>query len=324
MTKLAIIPDLELYDREIGHTHGYADESLKNLDNLIDSIVSGGYDLVVFAGDIVYNPFRSETYRAQVYRRFMRLQSYLSAKMPNGVTIKNISGEIETINNTVFAIQGNHDKSPNKETFFKFMLDTGVIHTPLEIIGESWSAHFLHYVKDAKLAIETSRGHGRDKSKYNIEIMHLELDTAGIISAHGELTTYGWNHIEADLTVMAHLHTANELITQKRSDGTDFTVSVPGSIGRTKLNMATQRNFAQFVEVELESRDVQQHKIELKDWQEFFDLGSSIKTQKLQKSLSSYSRDLEIQDFKSLDPRELLVGLGLADNILQKALEYVE
>lgn len=323
MSRIAIIPDLELYDREIGHTRGYSDESLKNLDDIIDKIIENNFDMALFAGDLVYNPFRSETYRAQVYRRFMRLNNYLSSKMPDGVKIVRLDGETEVVNNTIFAVQGNHDKSPNKETFFKFLLDTGMIYTPIEMYDDQWSINLLHYQKDAKAAIEQSYARGRDASKYNIDAMHLELDGAGIINAFGELTSYGWNLLKADLTIAAHLHNANELVEHERSDGTKFRLSVPGSIGRTKLNMSTQRDFAQFVTVNLLTREEKHEAIDLKNWQEFFDLGSSIRTQRLEKSLGSYSKDLEIHHFKSFDPKEMLNSMGLPQDVLETALSYI-
>ena len=157
MIKILHVPDLHLYDQEIGNSVGYAEESIKILKEVREEFIVGEYDLITLGGDIQHAKIQKIKYLSIFQKILSEIgmvckERLISRGLLDKIKVYSETGELINIEDnlgTIFTVRGQHDSNSIEEfTFFDLLIDNGIIINPRYICIDDLQISFINYTKN--------------------------------------------------------------------------------------------------------------------------------------------------------------------------------
>lgn len=341
--KILCSGDIHLFDREIGATIGYPDESTRNLRKLLSFFRSDeSLDIHILGGDIqhgipedlrlmsLWRALLIEM-RDEVYERLKKnnLFDKLEVYDKDGKLIDIEGGE----KSCLFSVKGNHDYNRRADravsfTYFDDLVESDIIFVPHKIVYNKTEIHFFNS-KDWKHP--RTRGEGILST---IGIYHDPILQNGrlVDSYMGKTINPDDSKIFADIDLAIlndiHLQLSPYKVKTLREDGLgqETDVITHGSIGRTSFNDSHKRDYALLTEIKITEDNYLEYelrKMDLMPYKELFDYEKVIKVKKRENMFAQFSLEIEKVDKVKADPRDEIRAMKIDDDIKDKCLELL-
>ena len=262
MFRILEVPDLHLYDKEIGSSINYPEQSIKILDDIIDIYRNGDYDVVILGGDVQHGKLEKIKYISEFQRKLSLLGSLVKERLQD----KNIKMSLYDMNDNLIdnsdyvswliSVRGQHDNGREDFTFFDMLLENKILLNPRYIIIENTQINIINYCNRIEDLIE----HKRDRVENVIGVYHNAILENGVFldDIIGKTISPSKNLLfkETDLAIINDIHAQvnpYDVIT----DGHKTLVITPGSLGRTSFNKSNNRDSGNLVSVKVDNTDIQ-------------------------------------------------------------------
>lgn len=334
--------DLHLFDREIGATIGYADESSRNLKKLLNIYLNDDSDFMILGGDIQHgipddiremSKWRSLLIdmREAVFERlklnnlFNKLRVY--DKDDNLLDIAN--GTVSCL----FSVKGNHDYNrrtsrENSFTFFDDLVEANIISVPHRIEYEGTEIHFYNsgdWDKPRKR---------KDGTDLVIGIYHdaiLQPERINTFMGNGMINPAKETFLaDVDLGVLndIHMQIVPYKVNTMREDGfaQETVLITHGSIGRTSFNESHKRDFALLTKLLISADnnvEYEQVEMDLLPYKNLFDYEKVIKVKKRENMFEQFSLEIEKVDTVKGDPRDEIEAMKIDGEVKRVCLEIL-
>ena len=304
------IPDPHFYDKNIGSTVGYADESLEIMKAVIQACEEHNITHTVWGGDIFHARLAQMEFFAEICKGFDAIQSM-------GIN--------------VYSAKGNHDMSAKfKYSFFDLLVDLGLISSEKKFsIGEN-NEVTINIFDYANSTDEIKCG--RDKNNIvNIGVYHNNIVEIGVCEEEiigpridPEKTSIFDN---IDVAILNHIHSRMgdrvSLI-----NGKAVRLITPGSVGRTGSHACHMREDAVLPKITIYddySIGISYITIFLTPTQEFFDLKKIIEMQRSINNFKEFSSNIESLEitFESVESTVAKMA-DVDDKIKVRTINYLK
>lgn len=335
--------DIHLFDREIGASIGYPEESTRNLKKLLNYYQNDeSLDIHILGGDIQHgipedirlmSLWRSILIemRDEIYERLKKNNLFKDIhvydKKGNELDIE--SGDVSCL----FSVKGNHDynRRATRETSFTFfddLVEANIISVPHRIVYNKTEIHFYNS-EDWKHPRQRSEG-----IESLIGIYHDPIMQPGRINSFmGKMINPEEEKIFADVDLAIlndiHMQLPPYKVTTVRDDGLgqETDVITHGSIGRTSFNESHKRDFALLTEILITPDNYLEYELrelELLPYKDLFDYEKVIKVKKRENMFAQFSLEIEKVDKVKSDPRDEIRAMDIEDDIKNKCLELLD
>lgn len=332
--KILHVPDLHLYDQDIGYSIGYADESIKILEKVKEEFITGEYDLITLGGDIQHAKIQKTKYISA----FQRILAEIGVICKERLTEKGLIDKIELYDikgrkmpkgeRFLLSVRGNHDTNPIEEfTFFDLLIDNEIIINPRYMIIDDLQINFINHTRDTSEFFEERRAKVVIGIYHNL-IMDRGVYTDGFLGKSLEPSELGIFK-DVDLAIINDIHAplpVYDVIT-----GTQKTIVItPGSLGRTSFSKGQIRDYGNLVKVEIDENydlNVGLVEIDLTPSDIFFNKEGLLKKKMIENAFENFSleiADLEISYFNIYDELEKVVEDEEIKDICIEILKGVE
>lgn len=335
--------DLHLFDREIGATKGYAEESSRNLTNLTKRFEGTNSLFMILGGDVQHGipedirvmsdwRVRLAEMRDMVYTRLEK--SGLLDTMKVYDADDNLMDIKSRKHSCLFSVKGNHDYNRRADrndsfTFYDDLVDSRIISSPSKIVINQTEIHFYHngeYNQPKTPASDTKAVIGvyHDAIVKDGVVMDVHLGTS-ITPEKSKM----FEHIDLAIVNDIHLQIKPYKVTTTKDDGTTMETDVVthGSIGRTSYSPSHQRDNALLTQVTISEDDFIEYELielALKPYMDLFDYESVIKVKKRENMFSHLSLEVEKLNLVKKDPREDVAIMDIEPSIKQKCLDLLD
>lgn len=346
--KILHVPDIHLYDKEIGVSQGYPEQSLDILEKIQQEFIQGDYDLVTLGGDVQHAKLTNTRYISE-FQKELRYLGILAKRrlrergLLDKIKVIDRNGEeldVSKQSSILFSVRGQHDTNSIEEfTFFDLLLQNNVLVNPLTVTIEKLQINFLNYSKD----IDEITGKRNNNTQALISIFHNAIVQRGIYLDSIIGKTISPTSCEiftgVDLALINDIHM--HIPTYDVLDGEDKTIVVtPGSLGRTSFNKSHDRDFGHMVKVCIEESndlnlkgeniydlDVQLVEVDLVPSDKFFNKSLAFKKKRVENAFKNFCIEIEdtrINYFDVKDEIEKNVEDPEIKEICLQILESVE
>ena len=340
-TKLMFSGDLHLYDKEIGATIGYGEESTRNVVNLRKHYVDSDCVLHVLGGDIQHGKPDDirlmSTWRAALIElRDLVRERIIESGLDKIMKVYDADGnEMDYMNEVscLFSVKGNHDylkRVARKDsfTFFDDLVDVDIISVPKKIIIGDTQIN-LYSSEECSSPIGIDEGINAVIGVYHDPIVQ---DGRLMDKYMGKMISPDKHKFfdRVDIAVLNDIHLPIEpyVVTTVGADGvgTMTTVITHGSIGRTSFSDSHKRDHAFITEIEIEPGGVLSYELsemELFPYKQLFDYETVVKVKKQENLFEHFSLEIEKVDRVKGDPREEILALSVDDEVKRSCLELL-
>lgn len=301
------MPDLHLYDDEIGQSINYPEECIKILEEVIEEFSVGGYQMAILGGDVQHAKI-TKTYYISKYQKLLKeLGSLAKSRMEQDGLLEMIkvvgcdgqSVNVKDYESLLFSVRGNHDTNMMEGfTFFDLLEENCVLINPRYVRLGDLQVNFLNYSKSVEDLIEKKE----DGVRSVISIFHNTIVEGGVLvdAILGKTIVPSKTAIfkDVDVAVVNHIHmpiASYDVV----SSGKKTTVLTPGSLGRTAFNKTHDRDFGNLIRFDIEDNyDVRVNfiEVELTPSEQFFDKVKVFKEKRMENAFENFS--IEIEDIK--------------------------
>jgi len=307
--RLLNIPDLHLYDKNVGSTINYKEECIYILKTIVSIVEKEELDAIVLGGDMYHG-------------MLTKLDFYLE-------TIKYIRKLKEKMGNNLLTIKGNHDISAKHNfTFYDLTVESLDLNTAKTIryCNDKIILDLFDYTEDDSNLVRSCT----EDCKVHIGIYHNSITPKGVlIDITDKLRFYPdessiFDNI--DIAIINHVHAQGGII-ECVINGNKLKVVIPGSLNRTSLNESHLRNnaFLPLVEIDdefnIETKFIE---IGLTDVDDFFNIKKSLEIKKVSASFNEFSSKLESVKLSFDKPENDLMRLDIDEEIKILGLHYLE
>jgi DNA repair exonuclease SbcCD nuclease subunit len=342
--KVVNVPDLHLYDDEVGYTIGYYAQSIKILDDLIELYKKDeSIDLVILGGDLQHkqpNTLKSVTMFEKlltklatlVYRR-LEMKGLLEHMTFHFEELNTTSGEYEWSSlpateldtfRLLPSVRGNHDDSSDEyHSLFDHLLDLDIIIKPRILSIGTFQFNFIHYTHDesrlnlGKMYDDTTtiiaiHHTGVVEAGYNKEVMIGKRIDAGLTAAFAGV----------DLAVMNHIHHAWG---ERDYEGT--IVVTPGSAGRPGYDDKHKRDYYNLFAVtciEEEEQNIfdrSNYVMPLIPWEQFFGAETTNEIKKRKSEFETFKLGVRDSYMDIFDPVKEILRMDMSSIEREDMLE---
>lgn len=342
--KFVNVGDLHLYDKEIGATINYVEESSRNLGKVIDYYKENeDIDFVVLGGDIQHGKPNDLREMSRWRSLLIELRDLVYERMSGRglleeVTIYDAKGNEFDLDeqSILFSLKGNHDynrREPRDKsfTFFDDLVEANILSVPKVLVYGDKQVNF----------------YSSEECQHPVEVGNEISGVVGIyhdpIIQDGRLVdTYMGKMISpdehkffnrVDLAILNDIHlpiapyrvvTTNE----DDSEGYETCVITPGSIGRTSFSDSHKRDFALMVEVTLDYEEGEINysleQMDLLPYKELFDYEKVIKVKRRENMFEEFSLEIEKVDRVRTTPLEDIENMELDEDVKKLCVELLE
>lgn len=334
--------DLHLYDREIGATVGYKDESTRNLITLRDTFRESSCLMHFLGGDIQHG-MPTNLRLMSVWRSILTemREDVRERLIESGIAdqIKvydHDDNEVDFLNDVscLFSVKGNHDYNRREDretsfTFFDDLVQSGIIYVPKKVIIKDTQINFYSseecrnpIPKDD--GIEAVIGIYHDPILQNGRLADRYMGNKMISPDEHKF----FNGV--DIAVLNDIHTPidpYEVVTVDENNvGTRTLVITHGSIGRTSFSDSHKRDVAYLTEIEI--ADGGELSYSLKEMQllpylELFDYERVVKVKRRENIFGEFSLEIDKIDKVKGDPRDEIVAMDIDLEVKKSCLELL-
>ena len=320
------MPDLHLYDQEIGNSVGYAEESIKILKEVREEFIVGEYDLITLGGDIQHAKIQKIKYLSIFQKILSEIgmvckERLISRGLLDKIKVYSETGELINIEDnlgTIFTVRGQHDSNSIEEfTFFDLLIDNGIIINPRYICIDDLQISFINYTKNWDELKEDKR----ENIKSLIGIYHNLIIDRGVY-VEGFL---GKSIIPSDLKIFKDTDLAiiNDIHTyipmyDVITDNKKTLVVTPGSLGRTSFIKGQDRDYGNLIKIEVDDNydiKVGLIEVELTPSEVFFNKESLIKKKIIENAFKNFSMEIDNIEIPYFDVFEELDKLVKDEDI---------
>ena len=342
-SKFACSGDIHLYDREIGVTVNYPQESTKNLRKLSDRFLYSTNSFMVLGGDIQHALPTNLEYMSE-WRDIltsMRDESYkrlCETGLIDELVVYDMDDNVLNLHNgetsCLFSVKGNHDynRRTTREksfTFFDDLVKSKIIATPKRIVLNQTEIHFYHngsWDKPYPLL---------DGTQAVIGIYHDAILKDGVIldNSLGKMI----NPIQAgifaniDLAIINDIHMPIKPYTVEtpRAGNAPMLTEVVthGSIGRTAYNASHKRDIAYLTEIQVtENNDITYDLVELPltPYKDLFDYEKVVIVKHRENMFEDLKLEVEKLQIVRHDPREEIKKMPIDENIKDTCINLID
>lgn len=335
--------DLHLFDREIGATVGYAQESSRNLKNLISRFSGTTSAFMILGGDVQHGipediRLMSEWRSLLIELRDIVYDRLQEQGLLDTMRVYDKKGNLLDIKNKkvscLFSLKGNHDYNRRTDraksfTFFDDLVESRIISTPSKIIINNTEIQFYHngdWDKPLKKEPDT---------KAVIGVYHDTILKNGIVMdmSIGKPINPEESKMFADIDLAIlndiHLQIKPYTVTTTKDDGSvmETTVITHGSIGRTSYSPSHQRNNALLTQVTISEDDYFEYELlelDLLPYMELFDYEKVVRVKKRENMFAQLSLEVEKLDVIKTDPREEIAAMKISSRIKNKCIDLLD
>lgn len=208
---MLIVPDLHISDVFTGKHKNYFENCCKCLEDITEVIRTKGITHVYCLGDLVGIKEKNFRSRDALFYFIKVLQTW------NSLT-----------NNNVYSLVGNHDVG-SSITDFNFLQSLGYIKVTDQLDIDCLRIHALNYG-------EEKRAINYDESKYNIALMHNNLQVEGetnwFRAGQGIELSSLENLYGVSVVISGHIHNPSERMVTTSIKDKDVTLFYPGNMTR--------------------------------------------------------------------------------------------
>ena len=324
--KILHCPDLHIYDKEIGHSVGYPEESLYILDQIKDEFKVGEYDIISLGGDIQHAKITKTRYISAFQKKikelgrlaYDRLKERDLLKDLRVYDLKNNLVDIENKKSVLFSNRGQHDTSSTEEfTFFDLLIENNIMVNPSKVFIRDLQINYLNYTKNIK-ELTTTR---KDTTRKMINIYHNPIVERGyfVDEIIGKTITPENHNLfkDVDLAIINDIHIplgAREVV----ANGQKTTIITPGSLGRTSFSKSHDRDYGNIVVIEIDSEykmNTYMVEIELTPAEEFFNKIEVFKQKRVENAFKNFSIEIEDIEMTYFDVKQKIEELVEDDEI---------
>lgn len=336
MNKLNIlhIPDPHLFDDKVGCAPDYADESVRNLENIKNIFFTGDYQMITFGGDIQHKDMDRMKYISNFMKIFREIGEIARQRLEEigaleKMTVYSQDGELVDLSeytSLVFTVKGQHDSNADGYTFFDMLIDNKVLINPRTIMLEGLQYNFINYNKRADSFIEPRR----PETKVMINSFHFPILERGILadgfaaralspSDHGIFK-------DVDLAIINDIHKSIDPYSIE-TGGTQTLVMTPGSVGRTSLDEGQDRDTANLLQIEIDFTDdyglnAELVEMELKPADEFFNKGFVVQKKIRENAFENFRVELSTVEIDYFNPIDDIQALeDVPDDVKEVAID---
>ena len=307
MLKILHVPDLHLYDKEIGVSIGYAEQSVDILNIIKDEFIQGEYDLVTLGGDIQHAKINNTRY-ISIFQRMLKdigilVKNKLEEKgLLNRLKVYDKEGKLIDLSGregVLFSVRGQHDTNNIEEfTFFDLLIENEVLMNPRIVTLDGLQLNFINYSRNPNELVEKKL----DTTEVLIGIYHNPILEKGVFidTIIGKTISPGLHNLfrDVDLAIINDIHIPIPIYEVAKGES-KTTVITPGSLGRTSFNKSHDRDFGNMVKVEVDENydlKVELVEVDLIPSDEFFNKAEALKKKRTENAFNNFC--LEIEDAK--------------------------
>lgn len=302
--KILHIPDIHLFDTEVGCSIGYPEESVKILDEIKEEFLVGEYDLITLGGDIQHAKLNVTKYISIFFKKMKELGEMVKNRIEErGITeelrvydSKGEQIELKERGCILFTVKGQHDKNVNEKfTFFNMLEENGVLINPSVIIFNKTQINLFNYTrKENELKREREDGIKSLIGIYHNPIMESGIFLDTVIGKTVNPVKHGiFDNV--DLAIVNDIHMplpAREL----NSNGHKTVIVTPGSLGRTSFNKSHDRDTGNILAITINSEseiECEVIEVELTPAEQFFNRTEIIKKKARENAFKDFSLEVE-------------------------------
>lgn len=334
--------DLHLYDREIGATVGYKDESTRNLITLRDTFRESNCLMHFLGGDIQHG--------MPTNLRLMSVWRSILTEMREDVRERLIESgiadqikvydhedkEVDFLNDVscLFSVKGNHDYNRREDretsfTFFDDLVKSGIIYVPKKVIIKDTQINFYSSEECRKPipkddGIEAVIGIYHDPILQNGRLADRYMGNKMISPDEHKF----FNGV--DIAVLNDIHTPIEpyevVTVDENNVGTRTLVITHGSIGRTSFSDSHKRDVAYLTEIEIADGGELSYSLKempLLPYLELFDYERVVKVKRRENIFGEFSLEIDKIDKVKGDPRDEIVAMDIDLEVKKSCLELL-
>ena len=334
--------DLHLYDREIGATVGYKEESTRNLIALRDTFRESKCLMHFLGGDIQHG-MPTNLRLMSVWRSILTemREDVRERLIESGIAdqIKvydHEDNEVDFLNDVscLFSVKGNHDYNRREDretsfTFFDDLVQSGIIYVPKKVIIKDTQINFYSseecrnpIPKDD--GIEAVIGIYHDPILQNGRLADRYMGNKMISPDEHKF----FNGV--DIAVLNDIHTPidpYEVVTVDENNvGTRTLVITHGSIGRTSFSDSHKRDVAYLTEIEIADGGELSYSLKempLLPYLELFDYERVVKVKRRENIFGEFSLEIDKIDKVKGDPRDEIVAMDIDLEVKKSCLELL-
>lgn len=346
MTKLKVLfsGDIHAYDREIGATRGYADESTRNLRKLLLAYLESDAILHVLGGDIQHGMPEDlklmSTWRSLLSQmRDAVRERLLASGMLERLKVYDANGELMDIMNDhscLFSVKGNHDYNRRVDrsesfTFFDDLVRSKIISVPSRIVFGKTEIN-LYSSKDFDKPLPVYS----DEIESVIGVYHDPILPDGqlndVYMGKKMISPNRYKFFNrVDLAILNDIHyqvAPYKVVTVDDAGvGYETTAITHGSIGRTSYSESHKRDNALLTLVTIEDNGDLEYDLvpmELMPYRELFDHERVVKIKRRENMFQEFSLEIAKVDKVREDPRDEIRKMGLDDAVSTICLELLD
>ena len=309
------VPDVHLYDKNIGSTLDYDGESLFILDSVLevcDKVMeeTGNTNThVVFGGDLFHARLTDMEFFAGVCNKLTKLKEKVKG---------------------VYSLKGNHDISAKfKYSFYDLIIDLGVVSKTDKLVfgnGEVVVNIFDYALDTDQLQCERCEGNKTNIGVYHNNIIEVGLAEEEPIGIRIDPEKDGiFDNI--DIAIINHIHTRmgdrSSLI-----NGRSVRMITPGSVGRPGNFKYHEREDAVLPRITIYedySVKVSFITIFLTPVEEFFDLRKSLEIKRIKNNFKVFSDSIESLNITFEDAAMVIAKMkDIDEKIKTKTINYIK
>ena len=344
MSKITVLNsgDLHLYDREIGATVGYKEESTRNLMKLRDTFRESECLLHILGGDVQHG-MPTNLRVMSVWRSILtEMREDVKKRLIDSGIVDQIKvydhddQEVDFINDVscLFSVKGNHDYNRREDrnesfTFLDYLVKSGIIYVPKKILINGTQINFYSseecrnpIPKDE--GIEAVIGIYHDPILQNGRLADRYMGNKMISPDEHKF----FNGV--DIAVLNDIHTPIEpyevVTVDDENVGTRTLVITHGSIGRTSFSDSHKRDVAYLTAIEIgDGGDLSYalREMDLLPYLELFDYERVVKVKRRENIFDEFSLEIDKIDKVKGDPREEILAMEIDVDVKRSCLELL-
>lgn len=333
MINILHVPDIHLYDQEIGNSTNYPEESIKILNIIKDVFINGNYDFITLGGDIQHAKIQKTMYISTFQKLLKEIGMLCKERLIERGLLDKIKAYDKNGNliniydkpSVLFSVRGQHDtNSIEGFTFFDLLIDNNIIVNPRYIILDDLQINFLNNCKDTVDLFEDKK----DGIRLVIGLYHNLILEEGVYIDGFIGKTLSPKKLglfkDVDLAVINDIHTPIKPYTVV-TDNKVTKVFTPGSLGRTSFSKGQDRDYANLVSITVaESVDANYVPFDLTPSEIFFNKDIVLKNKLVENAFKDFSLSIEDLEISYFDIYNELDKLNLDPDIKEICIEILK
>lgn len=317
MIKILHVPDIHLYDKEIGVTIGNAEQSVEILRIIKDTFIQGEYDMVTLGGDVQHAKINNTRYLSIFQRMLSEIGILAKQRLDETGLIDKVKIygrdnkeiDIKSMDCVLPSVKGQHDINNIEEfTFFDLLIENEILINPLYITVGGLQINTYNYTKE----IDTLFNKREETTKAVISIYHNAIMESGVFidTIIGKTISPKKTDLfrGVDLALINDIHIPIPIY--EVANGLDkTTVVTPGSLGRTSFNKSHDRDYGNLVSVSIKDNcdiSVELVEVDLIPSSEFFNKAEALKKKRTENAFNNFCLEIEEAKINYFDIEEEL------------------